>query len=150
MTDATPAGTALGAECRAFARYLAGQDPSAYVLAWYQRIAASAADEAPPVLIDRVSLALARRGSLPARCADAYARVFRPYGLLRRRLVLLLAILENSPPSSAWLNAARTGGPSGVIAGMAGSLLAGGAALLVGCLVLGPVHLAGRLGGSAR
>jgi hypothetical protein len=44
-------------------------------------------------------VALARRSPGAARLADAYARIFEPTGVLRRKLVLLLAILETSAPS---------------------------------------------------
>ena len=131
-------------------RYLVSQDPTPYVLSCYQRACSSIASGAPLSLIDRGSLALARLGAGPARVADAYARVFRPYGPLRRRLILLLAILENSPPSDRPLNTAREGSRSAIMAGMALTLLGGGGCLLLGIVLLGPVHLASILGGATR
>jgi hypothetical protein len=41
-------------------------------------------------------VAVARRGTACARLADAHARLFAPGGLLRRKLVLVLALLECS------------------------------------------------------
>ena len=148
MTHDSPALEPLGAECRVFSRYLARQEPTLYVLSSYQRLCRlDPLSLAPLSLIDRGSLGLARRGSVPARVADAYARIFRPYGPLRRRLILLLAILENSPPSDGPLNAAREGSRAGILVGMVLTLLAGGLALLAGILLLGPLHLGSRLGG---
>lgn len=133
---------ALRSECRALCRYLVGSDPSDYVLRCYERSVPSAgpAGNRTP-LIDRTLVAVAGYGTLAARVADGYARVFRPYGSLRRRLILLLAILENSPPSAGPLNQSREGSTPGVVAGMAVTLLASGACTLAGIVLLGPVHL---------
>ena len=43
---------------------------------------------------DRALVDFARSGSSRARLADAHARLFRPACLLRRKLVLTLALLE--------------------------------------------------------
>ena len=149
MTRVSPALDPLGAECRVFCRYLARQEPTPYVLSCYQRARDPVSEGAFP-LVDRAALALACRGAGPARVADAYSRMFRPYGPLRRRLILLLAILENSPPSDRPLNAAREGSRPAIVAGMLLTLLLGGVCLLAGVLLLGPLHLAGKLGGAIR
>ncbi len=148
MTPDAPATEPLGAECRVFCRYLADQEPSPYVVNCYQRAWLSTLPaELPLAFIDRGSLAIARWGTLPARIADAYTRVFRPYGPLRRRLILLLAILENSPPTDRPLNAAREGSRPAIMTGMLLNLLAGGVCLLAGIVLLGPLHLTTKLGG---
>ena len=146
---ATAGSELLSAECRAFSRYLIRQDPTDYVSRCYQAAwptAAIPAGERAP-LIDAGLLALARRGrgGVLTRIADAYARRFRPYAELRRRLILLLAILENSPGSAANLGAAREGSWLGSAARMGLTLLSGGGCLIAGMILLGPLHLLGRL-----
>ena len=142
MTHGAPALEPLGVECRVFSRYLVRQEPTPYVLSSYQRLCRlDPRSLAPLSLIDRGSLGLARRGILPARIADGYVRMFCPYGPLRRRLILLLAILENSPPSDAPLNAATEGSRARIILGVSLTLLAGSACLLAGIVFLGPLHL---------
>ena len=152
MAPASPSPELLRAECRAYARYLVGQQPTEYVLACYERSWHSAA--AIPAgglpLLDRSLLSMARLGSLPARIADGYARVFRPFCSLRRRLILLLAILENSPPSDRPLNSAQTGSGPGIVARMALTLLASSACLVAGIVLLGPLHLVSLLLGRSR
>lgn len=152
MAAASPSPELLRAECRAYARYLIDQQPTEYVLACYERswTSAAAVPAAGLSLIDRGLLSLARLGRLPARIADGYARIFRPFCSLRRRLILLLAILENSPPSDRPLNSARTGSGPGIGVRMALTLLASSACLLAGIVLLGPLHLVSRLRGLAR
>ena len=89
----------LAEECRVFTRYLTGQPPTDYVVRKYQQ-----GHQAIPYRLKGeedafdVFLAIAaRRGPFMARIADAYARRARPHGVLRQKLSLLLAILENSP-----------------------------------------------------
>jgi hypothetical protein len=59
--------------------------------------------------IDRALMRLATRGPLAARMADAYASIFARSGLLRRKLVLLVAILESHGETSRAIDTARPG-----------------------------------------
>ena len=84
-------------ECRLFTRYLLGREPDAYVLERYVSLQIAAVRGAPaPVSLDSLLLNTARSNVFALRCADAYARIFRPQCLLRRKLILIFAILENS------------------------------------------------------
>jgi len=142
MTD--PDSTAR--ECEALTRYLVGSAPSAYVLQSYRRLRPTAAIAEAP--IDRALDRAVRLGPTTARMADAYARRFRPTGSLRRRLTLLLAILENAPDTWERVGAGTAAGPLAAGARIAGTLLASGIALVAGILVFGPIALAS--GGSAN
>lgn len=133
---------ALARECGVFTRYLAGIAPSGYVVSRYAAAHPSLPtppSEAPP--IDQLLVGAAARGVLLCRAADAYARWFRPRGLLRQKLVLALAVLENSPPTHRTLTAASTGSPLRVGLGVAGALALGLASLLAGLIAFGPLHL---------
>jgi hypothetical protein len=152
MNRADSAHDVLIAECSVFCRYLTGQAPSEYVLTCYGDAAPSTSGFAqePLPLIDRGLLGLARKGRLPARIADSYARIFRPHSLLRRRLILVLAILENSPHTAAELNSALEGSRAAITARIGLTLLASAACLSIGIVLLGPLHLVTLLGGGLR
>ena len=91
--------TPLQAECRIFARYLAGDEPLPYVMAKYldaheKRSALTATRK-----FDRFLVSFATTGLVFLKVADSYARLLAPASTLRKKLVLLLAILESSSPS---------------------------------------------------
>ncbi len=139
----------MSAECRVFARYLAETEASPYVQQAYAQLRASS--DMPLGLrerrIERALLTVARQGALATRVADGYARFFLPRSVLRRRLVLMLAILENSPGSEQVLNS----GDEGALVGVGARLMLTGIAsvlcALVGVVIFAPVHLAS--GGNA-
>ncbi len=135
--------SAIEAECLAFCRHVADVEPTAFVLEHYHRLhhTSNAPAPASDEKIERVLLALSRWGSLPLRVSDGYARFFRPRSTLRRRLVLILAILENSPPSERRLNSGDEGSLAAVGLRLLATLVAGGTCILLGTLLLGPVHL---------
>ena len=102
----------LDHECAVFSRYLVGHGPSVSVGAAYVRAHERATELTCSDLSrrERALLSLARRGPARTRAADSFARVFSPAGLLRRKLVCLLAILEVSAPTDAELDTADVGG----------------------------------------
>jgi hypothetical protein len=134
---------ALERECRAFTAYLTGLAPTPYVLEKYRlghaRIPYLTLD--PPRQVDRLLLGAATHGTLLLRCADAYARIARPTGMLRQKLVLALAVLENSPPTHLHLNSARVGNPAVLALGVVGRGVGFSLTLLFGLLLFGPLHL---------
>ncbi|HVS08711.1 MAG TPA: hypothetical protein VMS76_02470 [Planctomycetota bacterium] len=98
MQAANPSDLELEREARVLGRYLSGAEPSAYVLAKYAEAHRLALPQLEPESrFDELLVAFARGGTFRAYMADAHARGFRPASLLRRKLVLLLAILECSP-----------------------------------------------------
>lgn len=89
----------LERECQLFSEYLIDLRPSAYVLSKYQEAHQFGH---PPVgrpiqRFDNIVLWLALRNAFILRLADTYASFFYKEALLRRKLVLLLAILECAP-----------------------------------------------------
>lgn len=101
-------------EVRAFAAHLIGVSPSArtadaYVAAHEKR----AADLAPADRFDLFLVRFARKSAIGAELAGAYARRFRHAGLLQKKLVLTLALLECSPEASAILDRPEPGGAAG-------------------------------------
>lgn len=92
----------LEEECSAFTAYLVGAAPSPYVKEQYTKAACAhglAFDE-DFCCFDRATLILARKGCMLARWADAYCALFHRNGSLRRKLIVLAAILEHVPPTN--------------------------------------------------
>ncbi len=90
----------LDRECDVFCRYLSGEKASDYVRERYRAVhqRGSVEPAGGASAFDRALVAIARGGPFVARCADSHARVFATGGLLRRKLVLLLALLEVREP----------------------------------------------------
>lgn len=129
----------LEREARMFTAALIGQDPSPYAIAQYVHAHDHLA-LAPADAFDRRILAFATSGPWAVRAADAYARTFAQGAALRRKLVVLTAILESSAPhDAAYAPVAASS------AGIVGRLALVGAgfmlALLAGTLVLAPLRL---------
>lgn len=140
MTDVADPTRALDREGRSLARYLTGRSPTEYVLGCYRR-GRSSPGGPPDTPLDRVLLAVAHRGRPAARIADGYARMACPTGGFRRRLTLMVAILENAPDSHLELNAALTGPSWVILLRVAASVAASAACLVLGIVLLGPVDL---------
>ncbi|WHZ16164.1 MAG: hypothetical protein OJF52_003013 [Nitrospira sp.] len=89
----------LNRECELFSEYLIDLRPSDYVLRKYQEAHHLGHPFAgrPVQLFDHILMRLALRHAFILRLADTYSGLFYKEALLRRKLVLLLAILECSP-----------------------------------------------------
>jgi len=108
--DEPGGGETLIAECRVFCRYLVGIGPPSDVVAAYQKAhALGVVNLGRPTPMDRALLRVAGMGPALARTADAYAAVFARSGLLRRKLVLLIAILESRASTATLLDTAVPG-----------------------------------------
>lgn len=110
----------LDAECRLFTRYLCDREPDEYVLANYRSAHAHLALAPDPGGLDAALLRAARGGPRRLRLADAHARLVHPRSVLRKKLVLLLAILECHAPFAGAISgppdAARLGSWLGLVA----------------------------------
>ena len=88
-------------ECALLCVYLVGRPPGEYITRKY----VEAHHRLHPRLGCQASrdpvLALARRGTLATGWVDAYTRVFRRDSVFRRKLILLVAILECAPSTAA-------------------------------------------------
>ena len=86
-------------ECQVFCEYLLSCAPQSYAVRKYVD-----AHEVSPKFsagnrFDDLLLRVARVHPVLTKLADSYARLFVPNALLRKKLILLLAILETSPLS---------------------------------------------------
>lgn len=141
MTDASPAR--LEREARVFTRALVGRDATPYVVRQYVRGHVSL-PLAPVQGFDAVLMGVATSGAFFTRVADAYARLFARRAILRRKLVLLLAILESASPSDAEF-APLASSAAGVVLRLAVTGAAAALFAAVGIALVGPLHLLSRL-----
>ena len=140
----------LARECSVLSRYLVelpADDRLTAAYAEFHRQRSSGSREASH-FFDRCSLALLRSCPFGARFVDAYSSRFRRGGPAFEKLVLMLALLECRPESSAVLARPDPGGVARVISGLVVRGLADLLLLALSIAVLGPVHLLQRL--SAR
>lgn len=139
MSDAV-----LAREAAVFTRYLTGRSPTPYVSERYADAHRALGGLVAVNGHDRWVLRVARSGSMGCRVADGWARHAAPAGPLRSKLVVMLAILEVTPPFAEVLDRPAHG-PALEWALMVGAGLASVLALLAGAAVFLPMRLlAGR------
>ncbi len=90
--------TLIEQECHVFTRFLVRAPATPYVRDKYLEAHRLSGTFVPAAGVDSALVTVARWSPAVTRVADAYARLCAPRGVLRRKLVLLLAILETSPP----------------------------------------------------
>jgi len=141
LTD--DAKRALEVECALFGRYLVGVSPNAYASRHYVEASArhGLAVDADLAPFDRAMLAVAREGRLLTRCADAYSAILHRGGALRRKLIVLAAILEHAAPTSELFDRPKGNGVAGALLGLLGHGAAFGLALIAGLMIFLPVRL---------
>lgn len=101
-------------ECLVFTRHLLGHRPDPMVVDRYRRAVETMPALRPASDWERAVLGLARRGTLVTRSADVYAAIFAPASAIRKRLVLLLAILEVHPQHAGAIDK-TLGGPVPIV-----------------------------------
>ncbi|MGQ0721550.1 MAG: SDR family oxidoreductase [Candidatus Eiseniibacteriota bacterium] len=132
---AVPTDAVLDRECSVLCRHLIGAEPPDSVRHAY-RAAHRPGAHGPMRSGDDVLTAVARRGPAFARLADAWAGVLARNGTLRRKLVLLLAILESTGETSAKVDAPDRGTSLGFVAGLVGRVMLFAATFAVSLVVV--------------
>ena len=127
--------------CR-LARYLAGAALDEQAVAHYVRWHAIGAPRRAPV--DRVLQRFSSFGRVGLALADAYAARFCRDGLLRRKLVLVLALLETTAPAFETVDRPVSSGPVGFWLRMIGRGASAVALTVAALVIIGPAHLVTR------
>lgn len=130
----------LRAECRTFTRHLLGVDPDAHVLRAYENAVARVPDLQPADAFDARLLAFAAGGAWRAWMADGYAALLAPASALRKRLVMLLAILESRAPFHAQIDASL-GSPGVMLVRLVTTSVGAVLGAVLGIAVLLPMRL---------
>ena len=133
----------LARECSVFCRYLCGAEPSDYVRAKYRAAHEVGAVEPAggATSFDRALVAIARGGTWSTRAMDSYSRVFANGGLLRRKLVLVLALLETKSPTDSAVDAPTSSSKFAFLASIAWLGLTFALTVAVTAIALLPVRL---------
>jgi len=133
----------LDSECRVFCQYLIGLKPNDYVLEKYREAHRSSHlyRVSDSNSFERILTNFASISPLAARVSDVYGFLLLKNSLLRRKLVLLLAILENSVPSHSYFGSVIEGGIAMLILRLAWRASLSLVALLIGVVFVGPFHL---------
>jgi len=132
----------LRRECTVFSDYLIGWKPNRYVLEKYCDAHQKTANYTPYSRFDRVLVRFAQTGRVTTKLADSYARWLIPASVLRKKLILLLAILETSSPAYRLVDSVTANNkPWFVLKAMQKGLLFV-LSFLLAAIVLLPVHVA--------
>jgi nucleoside-diphosphate-sugar epimerase len=97
--------TAIECECRILTRYLLDCEPRDYVTQKYVAAHQVSTAFAGGTRFDFFLIRAASTHPMITKLVDAYARLFYPTALVRKKLVLLLAILETCAPSCHLIDA---------------------------------------------
>lgn len=133
----------LDRECTAYARYLTGQAVTAYVLGKYadahHRHPELNAATAPR--FDRFLLSVAGAHSLGTWLVDAYTAVFLKSAVVRKKWILLVAILESAAPTDRFFDRPDPGGLVAAVARLGWRGVTFVVGLLVSSVLFLPVQL---------
>ena len=135
----------LHRECQVFFHHLCDLKMDPYIVAKYCEAHRKVPNYAASAGFDQLLVRFAAMAPSFTRMADSYSRFFAPRSTLRKKLILLVAILETSPWGSAFLDTVDT--ESKLL--LAGRLLLQGmrfvANLALGMALLFPCYLAHTL-----
>jgi hypothetical protein len=134
----------LGRECDVFVRYLSRAEATPYLRAKYARAVEITPSLTPRPGFESRLLRFAGRGPVTARIADAYAALLAPHSALRGRLVMLVALLESTPPYHEEIERPPRGASAGELGGAIVSGIAGIMSLVAGLLILLPIRFGTR------
>lgn len=143
MPDMETTPQMLDRECTLFTNYLIRQDPTPYVLAKYRQAHRAGAKlyqiQVGP--FDRLLLELSQSHLAATLLVDAYATLFFRNSLVRKKMVLLLAILESCAPTFALFEETDPGGASVFVLGFLRDGLVFALVAAVASVILLPLHL---------
>ncbi|MEO7964611.1 MAG: hypothetical protein ABIT38_11975 [Gemmatimonadaceae bacterium] len=131
----------LAREYAIFAAYLGAGDSASSVRSAH--LYGEAHVNLPPNAdrLDRWLVTVARYGGVGCSLADAYARRVRPFGLLRRKLTLTLALLESGKATHAQYDEAHPASMPVTLAALGAVGVWWIVRTVVATVVLAPLHL---------
>jgi len=103
---------ALDRECLAFSAYLVKQRPGDYAMAKYREAhdVSRIVERNEDRFLDRLLVGVAVAHPIGARLVDAYTAIFYKKSSVRRKWILLLAILESCAPTHKYFDGPDAGG----------------------------------------
>jgi hypothetical protein len=131
-------------ECNMFCRYLVNTEPSEYVLKKYANAHRMRNTESQfrSTSFDRFLINLSLWNNLCTRLADSYTRVFSKRSVFRKKLILLLAILESTHPYHEYLDSVDSYSKPKLFAALLMKPFVFAFYLALSVLLLAPFHIA--------
>ncbi len=130
----------LARECEVFCRYLTGHSASKFTQEKFSEAHQRDSRYHEESSFDHILLSVARLGTLAAQCMDSYACIAARSSLLRKKLVLLMAILESSDPKHGFDDQISDTPTASIILKMAGRGILFGLRLVPTALILIPIQ----------
>ena len=127
-------------EARTFASYLGSPSFPSEISDRYRQAIADWRS-GPPDRFDAWLVRFAVKGPAFTALADSYARVARPYGDLRRRLTLMLALLETHGATHGVYDRARPSSAAAAWLALAGAGTMWALRSVLAALICAPAHL---------
>lgn len=133
----------LDRECLAFSVYLIRQRPNEYVLAKYRDAhdASGIVELNEKSFLDRFLIGVAAVHPIGAKLVDAYTAVFYKRSAVRRKWILLLAILESCAPTFKYFDLPDGGGRFSMAARLLWQGLGFILAFSLSVILFAPAHL---------
>jgi hypothetical protein len=132
----------LEQECRSYTMYLTGQLPHQYVIGKYVEYHSRCGARMAPIdAFDQFLTGISVRGAFGARLADTYASRFHKEASLRKKLVLMLALLESSAESFEYLDAPGRGGIPAALCRLTGLAAVYAGTMVLAILLFLPVQV---------
>ena len=133
----------LDRECLAFSAYLVKQRPNDYVMSKYREAHNMGGDfkQGEEIFFDRLLINASFVNPVAAKLVDAYTAIFRRKSVVRRKWILLLAILESCTPTYRYFDCPDSGGKVRLVGGLVWRGLIFLLALGVSIIVFMPFHI---------
>ncbi len=133
----------LDQECIAFSNYLINQEPNSYVMDKYREAhrASETLRNLKPDPFDSLLLNLCRMSGVTAKLVDSYSSLFLRRSVVRKKMVVLLAILESCAPTYTIFD---TTDPGGILTHLARMIAQGFmfcVSVVLAMVLLMPIHL---------
>ncbi len=142
MTERQGSLDLIERECRVYCRYLIGKDPDQYILRKYRegylKTGIEGGGDSP---FDNLVMSLARINPVFTCLADTYTRFFLQNSSFRKKLILLLAILESYGPTYSYIDSTDDKGKAWFYLGSVYRVFVFGAALFISVVFFLPLHL---------
>ena len=139
-------------ECRAFCRYLLDTEPTEYVSKKYCDAHHQKGRELDlsSALFDRILGRLSQGNRLCTGLVDAYTRMFCKRSIIRKKLILVLAILESTHPYCEDTDSVNCSSRAGFFGMVFCKVAFFAVRCMVSAIVLAPVQVASAIGSKLR
>jgi len=134
----------LDIECRAFCRYLIDMSPNEYILKKYTDAHKTKNTDfkSQTGFFDRFLIRFSSRNRFFTKLSDSYARVFFKHSVFRKKLLLILAILESTHPYHSHIDSVDSHSKMNLFVIIFFRTLLFSFSLMISALLFAPLHIA--------